>query len=102
MYLSLLGNTENLHTLLSSQNEPVLCHHDPVKANFVGTTQRLFLIDWEYASKGLAVMDYAALAIEWGVEDQLVLKGSGIQPEALNQAKILYRYLCVLWAAAQN
>jgi hypothetical protein len=47
-------------------------------------------------------MDYAALAIEWGVDDQMVLDGTGIQAEALDQAKRLYKYMCQLWAVAQG
>lgn len=91
-----------LHALLSSQSETVLCHHDPVKANFVGSSSRLFLIDWEYAAKGMAVMDYAAVAIEWGIDDLTVLKSSGVHPEELSHAKSLYKYMCQLWTMAQK
>lgn len=91
-----------LHHLLASQAKSVLCHHDPVKANFVGSAQRLYLIDWEYAAKGMAVMDFAALAMEWGVDDQAVLKYTNVQADEFNQAKTLYKYMCHLWATAQS
>lgn len=91
-----------LHNLLSSQTESALCHHDPVKGNFVGSAQQLFLIDWEYAAKGMAVMDYAALATEWGLEDQFIIDRTRIQSKELKLAKTLYRYLCQLWTATQN
>ena len=93
---------DNLEALLLTSTEVVLCHHDPVKANFIGSAQRLFLIDWEYAAKGVAVMDFAALAVEWGVDDRIVLDGTHIQPETLNQAKRLYEYMCQLWVVAQG
>jgi len=80
--------------------ETGLCHHDPIMANFVGGPDRLYLIDWEYAAKGLLAMDYAALAIEWGIEDNIVLANSGIDPELLTMAKKLYTYLCNLWQQA--
>lgn len=78
-----------------------LCHHDPIMANFVGGPDRLYLIDWEYAAKGMLVMDYAALAVEWGIDDEVVLPQSGVNPELLTMAKKLYTYLCLLWQQAQ-
>ena len=77
-----------------------LCHHDPIIANFVGGPERLYLVDWEYAAKGLLVMDYAAMAVEWGIDDALVTARSGIDPELLTMAKKLYTYLCKLWEQA--
>jgi len=88
-----------LESLLAAGTESALCHHDPVIANFVGSPDRLYLIDWEYAAQGLVVMDYAALAAEWGIADEFVVARSGIEPESLAMAKDLYRYLCSLWQA---
>jgi thiamine kinase-like enzyme len=89
-----------LDTLLSSNSATGLCHHDPVIGNFVGTPGRLYLIDWEYASNGLQIMDYAALAHEWQLDDSVVLQHTAIEPELLNKAKKLYSYLCSLWDEA--
>ena len=36
-----------LDAFLNSDTPTGLCHHDPVIANFVGNTDRLYLIDWE-------------------------------------------------------
>jgi len=91
---------ELLNTLLQSNLETGFCHHDPIMANFVGNEQRLYLIDWEYASQGLVVMDYAAVAVEWGIEDEIVLVQSGVDAELLGMAKAFYAYLCDLWVAA--
>jgi len=83
---------------LRNRNTPTgLCHHDPVIANFVGTSQRLYLIDWEYAAHGLLAMDYAALGIEWDINDETIIAGTGLEPEELTMAKSLYCYLCDLW-----
>ena len=86
-----------LETLLSSSAQTGLCHHDPVIPNFVGTPNRLYLIDWEYAAHGLLVIDYAALSTEWGIDDATILARTGIEPELLTMAKSLYKYLCELW-----
>jgi len=93
---------ELLESLLNKDAQKGLCHHDPVPANFVGTADRLYLIDWEYAAEGLVVMDYAALGVEWGIADEVVVARSGIEPESLAMAKDLYRYLCALWQAVAS
>ena len=86
-----------LESIFASNPETGLCHHDPVIANFVGNQERLYLIDWEYAAAGIQIMDYAALATEWQLHDSTVLEGSKYEPELLEEAKALYRYLCLLW-----
>jgi thiamine kinase-like enzyme len=75
----------------------VLCHHDPVVENFVGTPGRLYLVDWEYAARGLAVMDYAAFAVEWDLDDAAINAGMDIDSALLAKIKAFYRYLCDLW-----
>ena len=86
-----------LKALLRANTPTGPCHHDLVIANFVGTPNRLYLIDWEYAARGLLVMDYAALSTEWNIDDTTVLARTGIRPELLTKAKALYGYLCKLW-----
>lgn len=91
-----------LEDILNSDTPTGLCHHDPVIANFVGNTNRLYLIDWEYAAHGLQVMDYAALGTEWGLDDATILSRTGLDPELLTNAKALYNYLCRLWERATS
>ena len=90
---------EVLATLTNSGTAMGLCHHDLVVANFVGNADRLYLIDWEYAARGLQVMDYAALSFEWGIDDAVVSERTGLELELLVMAKVFYKYLCTLWAA---
>jgi len=71
-----------------------------VVANFVGSSERLYLIDWEYAARGLLLMDYAALGVEWGIDDAVITNQTGIEAELLIKAKELYKYLCKLWEEA--
>ena len=88
---------ELLEDILNSDTPTGLCHHDPVVANFVGSTERLYLIDWEYAAHGLRAMDYAALGIEWGINDATIVARTGLEPGELTMAKSLYCYICTLW-----
>ena len=90
---------EALQQLIASNMPTGLCHHDPVTANFVGNKQKLYLIDWEYAANGLIIMDYAAFAVEWQLDDQTVIVRTGLDPGLLGQAKRIYQYLCELWQA---
>ena len=90
---------EILATLTDSGTPMGLCHHDPVVANFVGNADHLYLIDWEYAARGLLVMDYAALGFEWGIDDAVVIERTGVELELLVMAKTFYKYMCELWAA---
>jgi thiamine kinase len=87
-------------SLVASGTPTGLCHHDPVIENFVGTRDRLYLIDWEYAATGLQILDYAALATEWQIDDQTLLARTGFDPEQFEMAKMLYRYMCTLWEEA--
>lgn len=90
---------ELLLDLCAGAYPQALCHHDLVIENFVGTPERLYLIDWEYAALGLVVMDYAALQVEWDIDEDSITRQSGFDPELLSQAKSLYRYMCELWEA---
>jgi thiamine kinase-like enzyme len=98
---ALLEQRQPMQNLLESSRfkaaKTGLCHHDPIIANFVGSPDRLYLVDWEYAARGLLVMDYAALAVEWPIDDELVIALSGVDPELLIMAKALYKYMCILW-----
>jgi len=89
-----------LESLLNSDTPTGLCHHDPVIANFVGSPDRLYLIDWEYAANGLQIMDYAALASEWKLDDATILEHTNIEPGLFTKTRVLYRYLCLLWEDA--
>lgn len=93
---------QTILSLLNSNTPTGICHHDPVTANFVGTPQHLYLIDWEYAATGLQIMDYAALATEWDLDDSTVLERTKGEPELLTRAKAVYRYLCLLWQHATD
>lgn len=89
-----------LESLIASETPTGLCHHDPVIENFVGNPQRLYLIDWEYAATGMQIMDYAALATEWQMDDRFVLASTGLDRQQLDMAKALYNYMCALWEEA--
>jgi len=89
-----------LASLVDNDTPTGLCHHDLVIENFVGAPDRLYLIDWEYAATGLQVMDYAAFATEWQIDETTVLARTGLDMESFRAAKALYGYLCALWEVA--
>lgn len=86
-----------LKELLKSEAPTTLCHHDPVQENFVGGPGKMYLIDWEYAARGLRALDYAAFAREWGLDDATIATRSGIDIQLLSMAGRFYRYQCRLW-----
>ncbi|MDX2427749.1 MAG: choline/ethanolamine kinase family protein [Xanthomonadales bacterium] len=88
---------QTLDALINSDTPTGICHHDPVIANFVGTPKRLYLIDWEYAANGLQIMDYAALATEWQIDDATMHRQTGIDLDLLTMASAIYTYLRALW-----
>ena len=102
---TLIKQRKTMQSVLESllKNTPTgFCHHDPVTANFIGSPCRLYLIDWEYAAIGLQIMDYAALATEWRLDNATVLERTNIEPGLLIEATALYRYLCLLWNEATD
>lgn len=74
-----------------------LCHHDPTRANVVGKKNNLYLLDWEYAGRGFAEIDYAALSVEWDIDSAEIVKRVALEPGLLESAKTIYLYICQLW-----
>ncbi|NCC59840.1 MAG: hypothetical protein EOM12_02670 [Verrucomicrobiae bacterium] len=85
------------------------CHNDPLCENWVMGTDRLFLIDWEYAGMNDGMWDLAAVSIEAGYDelcDQQLLAaylGETTSVESLHflASKIFVDYLWTLWAKAR-
>lgn len=102
---SLLKQRVTMHTLvnefLSADHVVGLCHHDPVQANIIDRNGQLYLLDWEYAARGPVVMDYAALCVEWSIDDAEIARRIDVNPELLESAQTIYRYICALWAAVR-
>ena len=85
------------------------CHNDPLCENWVMGTNKLFLIDWEYAGMNDGMWDLAAVSIEAGYDehcDQQLLaaySGAASSLESLHflASKIFVDYLWTLWAKAR-
>lgn len=82
---------------LAAQCAASVCHHDPVPGNVIFSDSRLYLIDWEYAGRGLPVVDWAALACEWQLPLAAISEVSGFTEPLLLQAERSYRTLCRVW-----
>jgi thiamine kinase len=78
-----------------------LCHHDPAPANVIDSEDRLYLLDWEYATRGPVIMDFAALCVEWNIDAAEISERVDLDSELLDSAQKIYRYICSLWAESQ-
>lgn len=86
----------------------VPCHNDPLCENWVvSDTDRLYLIDWEYAGMNDGMWDVAAVSIEAGygrTDDERFLAAylnhtpSDAERKHLLASKIYVDYLWTLWA----
>ena len=82
---------------IAAQPQTGLCHHDPVISNVISADGRLYLLDWEYASRGFVAMDYAVLSVDWGIADAEIVRRTSLRPAELDMARQIYRYICDLW-----
>ncbi len=74
-----------------------VCHRDLNRANIIEYEGRLYVIDWEYATRGATAFDFAALVTEWTLPCAAVCRAAGLEPAVLEHALRLYRYTCALW-----
>lgn len=74
-----------------------VCHRDLNRANIIDRDGRLYVIDWEYATRGATAFDFAALVAEWGLSCAQVCRATGLERAVLDHALRLYRYTCELW-----
>ncbi len=87
----------------------VLCHHDLNPKNFI-FSDKIKLIDWEYARANDLYFDLAAVVVEFGLDkkaEKLFLNSYFKNSHLVNMAKITSfkkRYLaeCTKWFAKQN
>ncbi len=85
-----------------------LCHMDPNPHNWIVDTDKLYLIDWEYAAIGNPVWDIAVLCDSCNLtptQTELFLQyyGNGqIKPSQLEFANRQMKYLSALWYCVQK
>ncbi|MGE0486317.1 MAG: phosphotransferase [Gammaproteobacteria bacterium] len=72
-------------------------HHDVVPGNVLFTDTCAVLIDWEYAARGWALLDWAALVAEWRLPSSEVAAAAGVTPTTLAEGHTLYTAICLLW-----
>ena len=56
-------------------------------------------LDWEYAAPGLPALDYAALAVDWGLPLAELAVASGLPTALLEDAILVYTAICGRWHA---
>ncbi|WIG78057.1 phosphotransferase [Photobacterium damselae] len=97
LIFSLIDKYSNNNIYFSS------CHNDTVAENFIRSSNRYYLIDWEYAALNDPMWDLAALFIENNFSNKLIDKSLvyyfGRQPfiDELKRLKLCYLYQDFLW-----
>lgn len=89
----------------TTADEAVLCHHDLNPGNILRKEKKeihLALIDWEFAVRGPATMDFAILSVELDYDIEKLSRLSGHSQSSLILAADIYRTLCQLYNAAQQ
>ena len=74
-----------------------VCHRDLNRENIIERDGHLYVVDWEYATRGATAFDFAALIAEWDLPCAHVGRLAGLEPAVLEHALRLYRYTCALW-----
>jgi thiamine kinase-like enzyme len=86
------------------------CHNDPLAENFIDATDRMYLVDWEYAGMNDPMWDLGDLSVEaaFGLEqDEALLQAyfDGEPPAAQRGRMVLAKGLCdlvwTLWGLLQ-
>ena len=79
------------------QESNSLCHHDPIPANVIESSGRIYFLDWEYARSGWPHFDFAALACEWDLDTALLCDIADCDRDAFRDAQFIYSHICELW-----
>ncbi|WP_158078647.1 choline/ethanolamine kinase family protein [Microbulbifer mangrovi] len=95
----------------TAHSSPALCHNDLLADNLlVSASGQLYAIDWEYAASGDPFYDLAVIAEGYGMDaaqQSHLLQQYLAQPvdheemARLDQWRVIYRYLSILWYAVQ-
>lgn len=97
---------EKIKSLAILQNESVFCHNDPLCENFVLGSDRMYLVDWEYAGNNNPMWDLAALIVESDLDEKkekefiaYYFKKKETKEDLINilYMKVLLDFLWSLW-----
>jgi len=86
------------------------CHNDPLAENFLDATERMYLVDWEYAGMNDPMWDLGDLSVEAGFgpdQDEALLRAyfGGASPPGQRGRMVLAKGLCdlvwTLWGLLQ-
>ncbi|MBU4690976.1 phosphotransferase [Mycoplasma zalophi] len=100
---------KKINLFLKNVDTSAPCHNDVILANFIkqNKTNKIYLLDWEYATMGDIHFDLAYFIESQNLNDQQVevfLEGYGddFSPYILQIHRILVNYLVVLWVNKQD
>lgn len=82
---------------LESDGNLSVCHHDPNPDNVFFVSEKILMIDWEYAALGNPVMDLAGLVHDWSFSAQDVSQKFDVDLELLQAAHTIYAAMSRYW-----
>ncbi len=100
-----------IEKLEDATSPPVCCHNDLLRANRLHSAGQLWAVDWEYCAMGSHWFDLAAIAcgddlsqeqIEALTDAYLQAPIGDLDRQHFNANCCVYRYLEILWFAAQR
>lgn len=91
-HLDLVDAAYKVEELVASLPLPVVfCHNDTVPQNFIRGAERISIVDWDYAGKGLACFELGSFACTADLDSEEVdglLVGYGVTPTAPIRARM--------------
>lgn len=82
---------------LESDGNLSVCHHDPNPDNVMFRSEKVIMIDWEYAALGNPVMDLAGLIHDWPFSTQDVSQKFDVDPVLLDAGVTIYAAMNRYW-----
>lgn len=103
-YQRALESAEEVRAALNAHPLPIApCHCDPLSENFIDTTYRMWIVDWEYSGMNDPLWDVGDFAVEAELtpENEKVLLSAyfGSPPTAAELGRyVIYKAMCdLLW-----
>jgi thiamine kinase-like enzyme len=103
-YHDVVREAEGIRVALAAHPVPIVaCHCDPLCENFLDTTNRMWIVDWEYSGMNDPMWDLGDLSVEGNfderLEEEMIRAYFGGEPSSAERGRIvIYKAMCdLLW-----
>ncbi|MCP9229116.1 phosphotransferase family protein [Mesorhizobium sp. LMG 17147] len=103
-YHDVVREAEAVRSALAAQPLPIVaCHCDPLCENFLDTSDRMWIVDWEYSGMNDPLWDLGDLSVEGqfdaAQDEEMMLAYFGGEPRPAERARVvIYKAMCdLLW-----